>query len=377
MITMPNFLAIDAGGTSTRAAILNSSGLCLGYGTAGGGNPVSRGFEPALEALTQASAAALGDAPAPFSEVLLAMAGASLELPTQLFRDRFATLGLAGNVMIESDLLAAFYSGTHHDHGCALIAGTGAVGARIAGSRLAAVADGTGWLLGDAGAGFWLGREVARAVASALDGRGQATSLTGLVLAELDITLDPGARTQGRLRAQQQLILKVYERSAIELSRFAPLVFAAPDDIVARDIIERAAQALARTLLAVSEGASDEAAADGAAGDGPGQAVPLVPPFAGAALPGAQAAGAGSFRMTDQPLIFGGSVLTKGGTVASAVVDLLTAGTAEPAGTTEPITPVLVEDGMVGAAVLVLKRNGIEVDASVFARIQGSLAALR
>lgn len=361
MITMPNFLAIDAGGTSTRAVFLNSSGLCLGYGTAGGGNPVSRGFEPALDALAQASATALGDTPAAFSEVLLAMAGASLELPTQLFRDRFATLGLTGNVMIESDLLAAFYSGTHHDDGCALIAGTGAVGARIAGSRLAAVADGTGWLLGDAGAGFWLGREVARAVASALDGRGPATALTGLVLAELDITLDPGARTQGRLRAQQQLILKVYERSAIELSRFAPLVFAVPDDTVARDIIDRAAQALACTLLAVSEVAADD----------PGRPSPDLPARDGESARGAQPARVGSVGFVDQPLIFGGSVLTKGGMVAAAVVGLLAAGTAEP------VTPVLVEDGVVGAAVLVLKRNGIAVDAAVFARIQDSLSALR
>ena len=57
--------------------------------------------------------------------------------------------------------------------------------------------------------------------------------------------------------------------------------------------------------------------------------------------------------------------------MASAVVDHLSAKTKAA------ITPVLVEDGVVGAAVMVLKRHGIAVDATVFARIRESLAALR
>ncbi|MHA7305606.1 N-acetylglucosamine kinase [Arthrobacter sp. TMN-49] len=321
---MHNFLAIDAGGTSTRAVFLDDSGQCLGYGTAGGGNPASRGIEPALDALIAASEKALGGGVQTITTALVAMAGASLELPTHLFLDRFVTLGLTGQVVIESDLLAAFYSGSYQDNGSALIAGTGAVGARITASHLAAVADGTGWLLGDEGSGFWLGRQVARAVAAALDGRGRPTALTELVLADLGITLDSTQRTQGRLRAQQQLISKVYEGSAIELSRFAPLAFGVAEDPVAADIIDRAAEALARTLMAVAPGA-------------------------------------------DEPLVFGGSVLTKGGTVAAAVAARLAAAT----------PPVLVHDGVVGAAVLVLKRHGVEVGAEVFARIQGSLATLR
>ncbi|WP_449374278.1 N-acetylglucosamine kinase [Arthrobacter psychrolactophilus] len=187
---MSNFLAIDAGGTSTRAVLVDTSGHCFGYGTAGGGNPVSRGIGPALEALVAASERALSGTGTFPSQVLIAMAGASLELPLNSYYDSFSALGLTGNVVIESDLLAAFYSGTFHNDGIALIAGTGAVGARITESYLAEVADGTGWLLGDMGSGFWLGQEVARAVAAALDGRGSATALTPLVMEELDIAFD-------------------------------------------------------------------------------------------------------------------------------------------------------------------------------------------
>ncbi|WP_181034208.1 N-acetylglucosamine kinase [Arthrobacter sp. GMC3] len=334
---MPNYLAIDAGGTSTRAVFLTHFGQCLGYGTSGGGNPVSRGFDGALEALLAASNSAVGDARAPLAAVTLAMAGASLDLPTHLFQERFVTLGLTGQAVIESDLLAAFYSGTYQDDGYALIAGTGAVAARIAGGRLAAVADGTGWLLGDTGSGFWLGHEVARAVAAALDGRGTPTALTNLVLEDLGITVDPDSRTQGRVSAQQQLIVKTYELRPIELSRFAPLVFAVPEDAVAQQIIARCAAALAQTLRAVVD-----------------------PAISG-------------------PLVFGGSVLTKGGTVGAAVLTQLgqageSAGHPDGAFKTEP---ALVADGVVGAAVLALKRNGEMVDATVFERITSSLASLR
>lgn len=340
MVTMPNFLALDAGGTSTRAVLLDASGQCLGYGTAGGGNPVSRGSKAALAALNLAATRALAGTKAPTCQVLVAMAGASLQLPPNLLQGSFTMVKSSSTIMIESDLLAAFYSGTFHDSGHILIAGTGAVGARIAHSQLLSVTDGAGWLLGDAGSGFWLGREVAQAVSAALDGRGPITALTPLLLAELGIAHHLTERVQGRLRAQQQLIARVYEQSPIELSRYAPLVFATPHDPVAQDIISRAAMSLAHTLLAAGidmAGGSPQSAAHISAG----------------------------------PLIFSGSVLTKGPSIAAAVAKQLSAASGTAA------TPILVEDGAVGASVMVLKRSGVGVDAGVFSRIQSSLAKLR
>lgn len=327
---MRNYLAIDAGGTSTRAVFFAADGQCHGYGVSGGGNPVSRGIEGAASALVQASLAALGGTDKSFASATVCMAGASLEIPTHLFHQRFVPLGLTGSLMIESDLLGAFYSGTRHDKGYALIAGTGAVAARISSAKLAAVADGTGWLLGDNGSGFWLGREVLRAVSAALDGRGSFTALTDMVLADLDIQWDRGSRRQGRVGAQQQLIAKAYALDPIELSRFAPLAFAAGNDETARDILDRAAALLAQTLGAVME-----------------------PELSG-------------------PLVFGGSVLTKGHAMTAAVVAALQQET--QATVMEPVT---VGDGVAGAAVLALKRAGEVVDAEVFAAIFASLATLR
>ena len=55
MVTMLSVLAIDAGGTSTRAVIVDEDGSCLGFGHSGGGNPISAGFEPALASLAAAA----------------------------------------------------------------------------------------------------------------------------------------------------------------------------------------------------------------------------------------------------------------------------------------------------------------------------------
>ena len=338
---MHNILAIDAGGTSTRAVVLSPRGDCLGYGVSGVGNPVSSGFEAAIASLVEAGGMAqqgLAAAPPALASATLAVAGVSLQISPHLFRERLAPLGLTGQLVIESDMLAAFYSGTFHDDGYALIAGTGAVAARVRAGKLDAVADGTGWLLGDNGSGFWLGREAVRAVAAALDGRGEPTVLTALILADLDISLEPEERLDGRVAAQQQLIAKVYQLRPIELSRFAPLVFAAQDDPVAASIIEGAADALAMTLAGVTD------------------------------------------PRTPGPIIFGGSVLTKGGAVAQAVRARLAAHL-EAAGV-EPWEAdggrvTLVDDGVVGAAVMALKHDGITVDAEIFQRIKDSLAVLR
>ncbi len=62
--------------------------------------------------------------------------------------------------------------------------------ARIREGRLDRVAGGRGWLLGDAGGGFWIGHAVARAVVASLDGQGQGTALTGLVLEVMRIEAD-------------------------------------------------------------------------------------------------------------------------------------------------------------------------------------------
>ena len=59
------FLAVDAGGTSTRAVLLDTLGRAYGYGRAGGGNPTAAGIRPAADAIGAAAEQAVRDLTGP------------------------------------------------------------------------------------------------------------------------------------------------------------------------------------------------------------------------------------------------------------------------------------------------------------------------
>ncbi|MCI3271667.1 hypothetical protein MQP27_11140 [Streptomyces sp. 7R015] len=114
--------------------------------------------------------------------------GASEDEPGRLnaltaLRAALRQLGIpTGALGVSSDIEAAFASapGAPAD-GLALVAGTGAVAMRIADRRATTTVDGDGWLLGDDGSGFWIGREAVRAALRMADGRGGPTLLAETV----------------------------------------------------------------------------------------------------------------------------------------------------------------------------------------------------
>jgi N-acetylglucosamine kinase-like BadF-type ATPase len=312
------FIAVDAGGTSTRAATIDAGGDVLGYGRSGGGNPTSAGIAAAVAAIGAAvEGAAAGQSAEDVEAVVIAMAGEKTDaFSTQLY-EGLGRLGL-GRVVLQPDLLAMFGSGTHRLEGYGVIAGTGSIAARIRDGRLHRVVGGRGWLLGDAGSGFWIGHRVARAVVSALDGQGPPTALTTLVLSALEITDEPPGS------ALRQVVSALYARRPVQLSEFAPLAFAAAgEDPVAREILLEAAAALADLLATVQE---------------PGLTGPVV---------------------------LGGSVLVRGFLSGpSEWQDRLQLPEGEV---------VLASDGVVGAAVLALREAGVEVDEVLFHWIRHQL----
>jgi glucosamine kinase len=319
------FLAVDAGGTSTRAVLLDTSGRAYGYGRSGVGNPTAAGIRQAVNGIGSAAEQAMAHVVA--SErpalALIAMAGEKTPDFTEQVVSRLTALGVH-QVVLEHDLLGIFHSGTAVRDGYALIAGTGTVAARIRGGRLDRVAGGKGWLLGDAGGGFWIGHAVARAVIASLDGQGPDTALTGLVLKAMGIEADADSLA-ARAEALRQLVSALYARPPISLAEFAPLAFATHDDQVARPILVGASAALADLLSAVR-----------------------VPDLSG-------------------PVVVGGSVIVHGMLAAppSLQAELV------PAAGGDPVIPV--SDGLVGAVVLVLRHSGLEVDDTLFRTIQSEV----
>ena len=315
------FIAVDAGGTSTRAVALDAAGDVFAYGRAGGGNPTSVGVPAAVAAIGAALEGAGAGLPASEVEaVVLALAGERTDAFFAQLAGCLGHLGL-GPAVLQPDLLAMFGSGTYRLDGYAMVAGTGSIAGRIEDGGLERVVGGKGWLLGDAGSGFWIGHQVARAVVAALDGQGPATALTPLVLAAL------GIAEESPKSALRQLVSAVYARPPVQLAELTPLAFAAAaagQDPVTQEILSAAAEALADLLAAIRE---------------PGLTGPVV---------------------------LGGSVLVRGFLAGPAELrDRLGL----------PKEAVAVSDGVVGAAVLALRGAGVVVDEDIFARLQTGVAA--
>ncbi|SCF02078.1 BadF-type ATPase [Micromonospora coriariae] len=248
-------VGLDVGGTSTRATALTLTGERLGTGRAGGGNPTSHGAEKAATELLKALRGALADVdPTRVAAGTIGLAGAARLLAEpagrQAFDQAWRDAGLRCPYDVHGDALVAYASGTASPDGTVLIAGTGAIAARVCALRLDRVADGHGWLLGDAGSGFWLGREAVRRLLADLDSGRAPGPLAVAVLTELLGSAEVSARPRDTV---DRLIQAVTRRPPVELARLAPLVVAAAldDEPVAAGLIDEAAAHLAESATRI------------------------------------------------------------------------------------------------------------------------------
>lgn len=306
-------VGVDAGGTTTRAVLVDGSGTVLGRGAAGPGNPVSAGRDRAVSSVAEAFWLASGGAAV--DVVAVAMAGV---LTAPIDEVWLATSLGVRRCVVASDVLGAYLSGSSEHNGGVLVVGTGAVGGVVLAGELVLLRDGLGWLAGDSGAGAWIGQSAVRAVAAALDGRGPNTALVEPVLAGLPVGVAGVLDRDPRLVA---LLADVYTRSPVEVARHARavIVAAAAGDLVASRIVDEAGRLLADTVSSL-------------------------------------------WVDSNHPFVLAGGLVGHGGPLTDAVL----AGLGRPA--------VLAGDGLVGAAVLALHAAGVEVDNDVRTRVVTGLS---
>ncbi|MEV1333840.1 BadF/BadG/BcrA/BcrD ATPase family protein [Micromonospora costi] len=245
-------VGLDIGGTSTRAAALTLDGKRVGTGRAGGGNPTSHGADrAATELLTALRGALTGLDPTRVRAGAIGLAGAGRLLADPAGRDAFDRAwhdaGLRCPYTVHGDALVAYASGTSAPDGTVLIAGTGAIAAEVRDLRLDRVADGHGWLLGDAGSGFWLGREAVRRLLADLDSGRAPGTLGRQVLTDLLGTPEVASRPRNTV---DTLIQAVTRRPPVDLARLAPRVVdaAAAGEPVASALIAEAAGHLTESV---------------------------------------------------------------------------------------------------------------------------------
>ncbi|MEU7823294.1 BadF/BadG/BcrA/BcrD ATPase family protein [Catellatospora sp. NPDC049133] len=246
-------LGLDVGGTSSRALITTLDGARVGFGRAGAGNPVSVPLADAVTSVASAVRAALsGLDPREVCSAVMGIAGTGRfadPVVADAFSAAFTELGLTVPVRPVGDVEVAYAAGTLEPCGTVLISGTGAIAARIEDGFMTTTADGIGWLLGDLGSGFWLGREAAALTARELYTRVPDGLLTRSV-AETVLGTIPAAPSR---QAADDLIGALHAQPPRHLSRLAPLVSAAAEhgDPQALALADRAAAHLTDTLAEV------------------------------------------------------------------------------------------------------------------------------
>lgn len=159
-------------------------------------------------------------------------------------------------VRLTHDSTTSFLGALGMSQGAVVAAGTGVVTLAVGPDRVARV-DGWGHIMGDAGSGYWIGREALDAVMRAFDGRGPHTALRDVVAARWPDL--PGAYIDLQSDPDRVAVVAAF---AAEVARLA-----ADGDPVARGISARAgaelALSVATALRLVNVGAGAEVCAIG------------------------------------------------------------------------------------------------------------------
>jgi glucosamine kinase len=241
-------VGVDVGGTSTRAVAVSADGVVVGRGMAGGGNPNSHPPEVAAGRVAEAIAAAV-PAGSVVVACLLGMAGASKfsdPATTAVFESALRSVGVTCPIEVVADVEVAFASATPSPVGTVIIGGTGSAAARIVDHRRAGLHGGWGWLLGDEGSAYWIGRQAVRTTLRLLDGTAEPGPLTTAVLAEAFGTTETHFDdVMWRRSTRERLITAANAEAPIRLARYASLVSTHAADPEAAKIIAGAAAHLA------------------------------------------------------------------------------------------------------------------------------------
>lgn len=235
----------DVGGTSTRVAVADLNGTVLGVAQESGGNPNSVGIAASTARIRTAMEHALAlvpDSTYRVAAIVIGIAGYNTAIAAGPdFVRKCLPPAVTVSPRIVSDLGVAYASGSAQPRGYVVIAGTGSGAAEIDRGEIVTRRGAWGWLLGDEGGGFWLGREAVRHTLAEAERGGVRTDLGRLVVQRLGI--DPGQPLPGLLRVP-------YEQPPIALAQLAPLVTELVDsDPAAAAIAARAADILANLVL--------------------------------------------------------------------------------------------------------------------------------
>jgi glucosamine kinase len=246
------YFCVDAGGTRSRARIIDREGSILAEASSGPCNPATH-FDKAVESINDLwgqCAAAMGRRGDQSSDLAFAIGAAGTYLHG---RDRFlAACPPFASVCAMSDGYAALIGAGSGEPCSLLLVGTGVAGHRLYPNGLSIQRDAWGWIAGDRGSGSWMGQRALRHFFAAIDGV---------------IPMDDLARAVEHAIGGSEVIRAGWMRDLgpSKLGSFAPIVLAHADkgDAVAMQIRDRALEHLCALIGVISDDSAPLYAAGG------------------------------------------------------------------------------------------------------------------
>lgn len=241
---MLHVLGIDAGGTKTVCLLADETGRILGEARGPGANLQAAGELQVEKVLHDVMEEALGDRGIVPAAICLGIAGVDRPDDAAVVRAIMKRIGYKARVVVVNDALVALEAGAPGKPGVVVISGTGSICYGRNAQGIAARSGGWGYVLGDEGSGYWIGRAALRAVLREADQRGPATALTPLLLAHFGVT-----RAQGLIHEVYHSTLKPAAIGALAKSVQAAF---SKGDAVAIGILRAAADELEASALSVA-----------------------------------------------------------------------------------------------------------------------------
>ena len=229
---MSYIVGVDGGASKTIALIATESGKIVGRGRSESSNYQNVGAGSAGEAIRLAVESALNTAHLTRKDLAIAVVAlAGIDSSKDITEARRFTrlANIAAQSFVTHDSVSALYAATQGQPGIIVNSGTGSFAAGINASGKYARAGGWGYLIGDEGSAFDIGRMALALSFKMLDGRVKPSRLQNVI------------RKHFHVSSLEDALTSVYPAKVDDIARIAPIVARlASTDSTCRRILDSA-----------------------------------------------------------------------------------------------------------------------------------------